>query len=109
MTDRISSSSLLLALGLLLLCGPGHAAPPSLQRERDHFERGASLFNEKKYEEAIDEYRSAYAVRQHPTLLINIGLCYLNLREPRGAADAFAQYRSAVPRPPPDVEAKLRG
>ncbi len=108
MLNRTSSSSLLLILSLLLLGGLAQAAPSLLEREGDLFKRAAALYQDGKYEAAVEKFRDAYAVRQHPTMLINIGKCYLMLKNPQEARAAFAAYRRAVPHPSAAYVAELR-
>jgi len=46
------------------------------QLAREYFKRAESLFLKKKYKKAASEFVAAYEVSPHPSVLINIAICY---------------------------------
>jgi tetratricopeptide (TPR) repeat protein len=75
---RISNSALCLALGAVL----GWAAPLDAQERTDpheaarHFDRGYLLAQQGSLEAAIAEFKQAYALSPHPSVLYNLGQAY---------------------------------
>jgi tetratricopeptide (TPR) repeat protein len=85
--------------GLLLLslaalpAAPAHADDkPDDQAARNHFDRGAALYQQEQFEEAMREFSTAYELRPLPALLFNIGRCHERLEHWAEAADAFTRY-----------------
>jgi hypothetical protein len=74
---RTSSNALLLGAALLLLGGNVRAqdAPNPTEAAR-HFDRGYLLAQQGSLEAAIAEFRQAYALSPHPSVLYNLGQAY---------------------------------
>jgi hypothetical protein len=51
-------------------------SPKSEELADEHFTNGTRLFEAGKYIEAAKAFKSAYQIAPHPTVLVNIGLCY---------------------------------
>lgn len=56
------------------------------------FEEGRSLYTERKWEEAADRFKQAYAAYDSPDLLYNIAKCHEAMSDYRGAIDYYQQY-----------------
>src|SRR5882672_9698113 len=78
----------------------GAAPSASLEKARQHFKAGESLFRSGDYEKAIAEYQAAYAIAPRPLLLYNIGAAYRKNAEAGGSVDdkkqAVEYYRKYV-------------
>ena len=73
------------------------ADDPATRAARRHYERGEKLFNLAKYDEALEEYQSAYDAKPLPALLYNIGQCYRNLGDLDQAIFSFKRYLKLDP------------
>jgi tetratricopeptide (TPR) repeat protein len=62
------------------------------QAARNHYERGTTLYDAQRYEEAIAEFSSAYDLRRLPALLFDIGRCQERLERWAESADTFTRY-----------------
>ncbi|HKA87449.1 MAG TPA: outer membrane beta-barrel protein [Haliangiales bacterium] len=72
---------------------PRAAAAQTAKAERAakaHYLKGAKLFNAKQYDQALAEYRAAYALSPKPALLFNIARA---LHEKGDRTEALAHYR----------------
>lgn len=68
------------------------------------FEKGNDLYQKGKYEQAITEYESILATKQHSAeLYFNLGNCYYKLNK---VAPAIYNYQKALVLNPEDVEVK---
>jgi len=86
---------------LVVIAAAAHAAPSaSLEKARQHFKAGESLFRSGDYEKAIVEYQAAYGLAPRPLLLFNIGAAYRKKAEAGGSVDdkkqAVEYYRKYV-------------
>lgn len=83
--------AVLVASTLLALAAVPAGAQGNEARElaREHFQRGIELAHAQHYEQAIEEFRAAYALAPHHTVLYNIGQAYIALGEPLEAAGAL--------------------
>ena len=83
--------------------GPGAASrkPPLDARRRAeakvHFDRGADLYAQGAYEEALVEWQRSHEISQHPLIFESIANAYERLGRPREARDALAKWREAAP------------
>jgi tetratricopeptide (TPR) repeat protein len=110
--------ALALALALLALwaCAwapPAFASPENaddgcLQDEvcRGHYERAVALFEQSHYDTALTEFQAAYAQRQMPWLLLNIGRTLHRLGRPKEALERYEMFSKAEPRM--DAETRQR-
>ena len=86
----------------LVLCW---LAPPELaQADEDdraraakHYKLGAEHFKNKRYAEAVTEYRNAYRISPAPLLLFNIGLAHRANEEPEEALTVFRLFLDQRP------------
>ena len=98
-------SNWFISLLLLCLC---LAPRPALANEFDrHYNRGLSLYKEKEYEDAANEFLAAYQIRQLPRILLNIGQAYRKLGKAREALAFYERYLKAEPDPPPKIKQDL--
>jgi len=75
--------------------GPGPAVgqdPGAVAEAQRHFERGVSLVDQKRFEEAAVAFERAYEARPHPRVLYNIGLAHAAGSAPVRALDALERY-----------------
>jgi tetratricopeptide (TPR) repeat protein len=113
---------LLLLMVTLVVAVPARMAgadDPATRAARRHFERGEKLFALGKFDEARDQYQSAFDAKPLPGFLYNIGQCYRNLGDYDQAIFSFKKYlrldpdaqnREAVERLIEDLEEqKARG
>src|SRR5262249_40072419 len=80
---------------------PRAAAAQTAKAERAakaHYLKGAKLFNAKQYDQALAEYRAAYALSPKPALLFNIARA---LHEKGDRTEALAPQRRPPPGRPP--------
>jgi tetratricopeptide (TPR) repeat protein len=89
---------------LLMVCfavvAPARAAfadDPATRAARRHFERGEKLFALGKFDEALEEYETAFDAKPLPGFLYNIGQCYRNLADYDQAIFSFKKYLKLDP------------
>ena len=105
----------LTASGLLFIMSAASAAPPeaaalpapAAASFQQHYEAAVQLYLSERYPEALKEFEAAYAVRQLPRLLINIGTTHRKLGEAKAALSAYEAYLRIEPNPDPEVKKKL--
>ena len=94
---------------LVALFAPMVAHADDVSAARAHYERGTTLYDLQRYDEAAREYEAAYEAKHDPALLFNIGQAY------RLAGDfkrAIGSYRSFLRRVPDasnraEIEARI--
>lgn len=64
----------------------------AIQEARDHFSQGVKLFDAGKYEEARQAFARAYALNNHPAVLLNLAQCELRAERYVDAARHLDQY-----------------
>jgi hypothetical protein len=72
--------------------GVVHAADSQQERARAHFDRGLSLVDAKRFEEAAAEFQTAHGLRPHPLVLYNLGMAQAAARRPARAIAALSEY-----------------
>lgn len=89
---------------LVLLLTVLQPPPPPAQDEagqlaeaKQHFERGKELFKSGAYDQAIQEFKQADAIKPSPILAYNIGLSYENLGRCKAAIGFFQRYLREQP------------
>lgn len=105
--DRIALGA---AFGLLtcLLTPPAAAQPsggygrpvldPQKKAEaKGHFDRGADLYAQGAYDQALVEWNKAYEISQHPLIFESMANAYERLGRPREAKEALAKWRAEAP------------
>ncbi|HRI55438.1 MAG TPA: hypothetical protein PLW65_35135, partial [Pseudomonadota bacterium] len=102
-----SLRSALATSGLLGILSVATAAPPPPAPStafQQHYEAAVRLFLSEHYPDALKEFQAAYAVRQLPRLLINIGTTHRKLGEAKAALTAYEAYLRIEPNPDPEVK-----
>lgn len=110
MTSCVSSSRWLLVLvllGSLLMIRPGVVAADSTREFRQHYESALRLYDGGQFEGAIKEFQAAYALKQLPRLLLNIGQAHRKLGHARDALGFYEFYLRVEPNPKPEIKAEL--
>jgi tetratricopeptide (TPR) repeat protein len=74
-----------------------HADDPATRAARRHYERGEKLFALGKFDEALEEYQTAFDAKPLPGFLYNIGQCYRNLADYDQAIFSFKKYLKLEP------------
>jgi len=77
---------------------------------RERFKEGVTYFDQKQYEKARAAFVQAYALKKHPSVLLNLAHSELRSNHERDAAQHFAQYlREATDAAPDQREAAQAG
>jgi tetratricopeptide (TPR) repeat protein len=79
---------------------PVHADDPATRAARRHYERGEKLFALGKFDDALEEYQTAFDAKPLPGFLYNIGQCYRNLGDYDQAIFSFKKYLKLEPDAP---------
>ena len=74
---------------------------------RGHYDEARQAYKDKRYEEALKEYRAAYERRQAPWLLINVGRTLQRLGRLDESLDYYQRYLRADPNPKPEVKSRV--
>ncbi len=83
---------------VLSLARPVAAADsPAVEAARRHFQRGAALYDERRYEEAIVEMEEARSAQKVPALDYNIARCYDMLDKLEPAIENYLRYVESHP------------
>ena len=77
------------------------------ERCKEHHDKAVNYYNQQYYEEALSEFQAAYAARQMPLLLINIGRTLQKLGRPKEAINYYERFQQAESKPDPAVQAKV--
>ena len=88
---------LLVGLAVSLPARPVHADDPATRAARRHFERGEKLFALGRFDDALEEYQTAFDAKPLPGFLYNIGQCYRNLGDYDQAIFSFKKYLKLEP------------
>lgn len=98
----------LLMLVAVLMPGSGIAQPTSdpVAEAKDHFRRGAQLYDLGKYLDAVVEFEAAFRKSDRPGFLLNIGQAYRLGGKPREALAAYQGFLRRVPNAPQRAEAE---
>src|SRR5215510_5572415 len=73
------------------------ADDPAERAARRHYERGEKLFALGKFDDALEEYQTAFDTKPLPGFLYNIGQCYRNLGDYEQAIFSFKKYLKLEP------------
>lgn len=90
-------------IALIALATPVARAQPAPVDEVDqeigrrHFERGRALYEEGRYEAAVDEFLAARRAYPAPQLDYNLARCYDRLDRPEAAIEFYQRYLDRAP------------
>jgi tetratricopeptide (TPR) repeat protein len=102
---------LVLTLGLPALTPTALALPNDAcikdERCKEHHDKAVNYYSQQYFEEALSEFQAAYAARQMPLLLINIGRTLQKLGRPKEAISYYERFQQAEAKPDPAIQAKL--
>ena len=88
---------LLVCLAVAVPSRPVLADDPATRAARRHYERGEKLFALGKFDDALEEYQTAFDAKPLPGFLYNIGQCYRNLGDYDQAIFSFKKYLKLEP------------
>lgn len=112
----VSRARLQTVLGaLVLLCtlfgSTAQAVPEDAcikdEKCKDHYTKGVKLYKEELFDEALTEFQAAYAARQMPLLLVNIGRTMQKLGRPKDALGHYERFLRAEPKIDPDTKKRV--
>ncbi len=84
----------ILLAGALALAALSHS-PSALgqtNEARVAFQSGVQAYAAQHYAEALESFRTAYRIRPHPSVLVNIANCYVALNRPQDAISTFERF-----------------
>lgn len=76
---------------------PAASVDDATRQAKAHFARGAALYKQARYREAIAEFEAAYRLRPHGDLFYNLAQCHERLGDLPAALRAYHDYLRAVP------------
>jgi len=97
MSSRLIFLLLVVCFTAFVPARPAHADDPATRAARRHYERGEKLFALGKFDEALEEYQTAFDAKPLPGFLYNIGQCYRNLGDYDQAIFSFRKYLKLEP------------
>jgi hypothetical protein len=94
MNSRTLAVALLFSLPIVSLPHAARAQDDTLiQEARARFKEGVDLYDKGQYEKARSKFLQAYALRHHPSILLNLGLSSLKSGHPADAARYLTQFQ----------------
>lgn len=90
--------ALVLASGIAPAQGPGVLDPARKAEAKRHFDRGADLYAQGAYEEAIGEWMRSFEISGHPLIFESVANAQERLGRPREARESLLRWRDAAPR-----------
>jgi tetratricopeptide (TPR) repeat protein len=95
-----TATALALAVGSgVAEAGPGPPLDPARKAEaKQHFDRGADLYAQGAYEEAIKEWMRSFEISGHPLIFESVANAQERLGRPREARESLLRWRDAAPR-----------
>lgn len=102
---------LLLAL-LVSISSPPATAPRVAHADesvdfRKHYDRAFKFYEAGQLQDSIKEFQSAYAIKQLPKLLLNLGQAHRRLGHAKDALGYYEFYLRVEPSPEPKLKAEL--
>ncbi len=88
---------------MVLACASARAEDSDTEIAKHQYEAGQALFDQGRYEAAIQEFEAARRIKPLAAFNYNIGVCYERLGRWAEAVEAFQRYVDAQP-PPRDAE-----
>ena len=96
------------ALVLAALC-QAPSAPAQVNEARVAFQAGVQSYAEHRYAEALESFRTAYRIRPHPSVLVNIANCFVALNRPQDAISTFERFlNDPTVAPPPQQRTEIQ-
>lgn len=96
----------LLALCCWLLAS---GVAPGKETFQQSYAQGVDLYQKGQYQQALEAFKAAYALKQVPMVLINLAQTHLKLQQPKEALQHCELYLLADPNPQPAVRTRLEG
>jgi tetratricopeptide (TPR) repeat protein len=81
----------------LVIASANARADEDVRRARRHFDQGTTLYDLGRFREAAHEYEQAYAAKNDPALLFNIGQAYRGAKDYEAATNAYRAYLRKLP------------
>jgi hypothetical protein len=105
MSSRVSSIKRIASIAVFLLILVGGMATALAQNKqdgclkdpicKDHYNKALKLYYDGKYADALPKFEDAYARRQMPWLMLNIGRTMQRLGRPQEAITYYERYKKA--------------
>lgn len=92
-SSRIRSTSGALVLAVLLAAATPAFAQDSSTEAAAAFDQGTQYFERGQYALALESFRTAYRLRAHPAILLNLATCYDRLGRSTEAVTEYYRYR----------------
>lgn len=103
---------ILVAFSLVLAVSAPAAADESLNRAREAFDQGQSLFEQQKFDEAAESFMAAYEARKFAAFLYNAALSYEKGQNWEKAVELYKRYLTEQPnvgdQERKDIEERIR-
>src|SRR5262249_54923764 len=112
-TTRSASSNSVRLLRLALLASwvllvqiicSGPAQAQNAGKFRQYYESALKEYDKGQYEAALQDFQSAYAIKQLPRLLLNIGQIHRKLGHAKDALGYYELYLRVEPNPKPEIK-----
>ncbi len=84
-------------IGMVVCCvvlggSVAHAQDETLNRAREAFDKGQALYEQEKFDEAAEQFATAYEARPFPAFLYNAGASFAKARNYEKAIEYFEKY-----------------
>jgi len=95
---RLLAASIAVVYTVATLATARAAEPDeSAQQARAHYQRAQAAYDEARYDDAITEFKAAYALKPHPNVLFNLAQSYERLLEYAEAVRWFERFVAEAP------------
>ena len=98
MKRRLALISFIVAVSLVALASSAAAQDASLNRAREAFDKGQTLFEAGNFDKAGEQFQLAYDARPFAQFLFNIGACYEKGNDYERAVDFYKRYLIDAPK-----------
>ena len=100
---------MILAVALVLMLPAAARAEDGTAAAKRHFSSGRKHFDLGEYQQALDDFKEGYRLKDDPVFLYNIAQCYRLLNEHEEAIRAYRSYLNRAPDAPnrDEVERKI--
>lgn len=89
-----------LAAVIVLVAAPGVALADDKAAAREFYRKGTQHYELGEYQEALEQFKSAYRAYPEPSLLFNIGQAYRQLGDKEKAIGSYRMYLIKLPEAP---------